>query len=288
MSIVRRVVIAATAALVLLAGCAGSGNGDEGALDAESVRSMPDVGGLARALDAPTTTAGATLAGTAESVASIATTTPPLAPLAPWQVLVAIVRPEVTLLALFDGPDGRAVNFELAMVNPWYFGGELALLVTSGRETDAWLQVALPTRPNGTTAWIRASDVTLRTHRVHAEIALGTRRLRVWDADSLLVDTGIVVGKASTPTPFGHFFVNARIEHANAGGAYGPWILSLSGFSEVLDTFDGGLPELAIHGTNQPGLIGQARSNGCIRVHNDVIRKLAEVVPLGTPVDIVA
>jgi lipoprotein-anchoring transpeptidase ErfK/SrfK len=56
----------------------------------------------------------------------------------------------------------------------------------------------------------------------------------------------------------------------------------------VLDMFDGGLPEIAIHGTNQPELMGQARSNGCIRLPNDAIQRLAEVVPLGTPVEIVA
>jgi lipoprotein-anchoring transpeptidase ErfK/SrfK len=146
----------------------------------------------------------------------------------------------------------------------------------------------VPTRPNGTTAWIHTADVTIRSHRVHAEIAVGARRLRAWDGETLLVDTTIVVGRPATPTPRGRFFVNARIKHSNPGGAYGPWILSLSAFSEALDSFDGGLPEIAIHGTNQPALLGQARSNGCIRVRNDVIDQLANAVPLGTPVEIVA
>jgi lipoprotein-anchoring transpeptidase ErfK/SrfK len=214
------------------------------------------------------------------------TTTPP-APLAPWQVLVAVAKPEVTELTTYDAPGGNPVTFELALANPWYFGGELALLVEEGRETEEWLRVGIPTRPNGTTAWIRRADVEIRTHRVHVTISLGERRLRAWDGDTLLVDEPVVIGKSSTPTPPGRFFVNARIRHGNPGGAYGPWILSLSGFSEALDTFDGGLPELAIHGTNRPELIGQARSNGCIRVANDVIERLSGIVPLGTPVEVV-
>jgi hypothetical protein len=218
-------------------------------------------------------------------------TAAPIAPsttLAPWQVLVAVANPEITELQTFDAPGGNPVTFELPLRNPWYFGGELALLVEQGRETDEWLHVAIPTRPNGTTAWIHRADVTIRSHRVHVQIALGERRVRVWDADTLLVDEPAVVGKSSTPTPLGRFFVNARIRHDNEGGAYGPWILSLSGFSEALETFDGGLPEIAIHGTNRPELIGQARSNGCIRLGNDVIRRLADLVPLGTPVEVVA
>ena len=48
----------------------------------------------------------------------------------------------------------------------------------------------------------------------------------------------------------------------SAGGAYGPWILALNGYSESLDSFDGGMPQLAFHGTNKPELIGTQASNG--------------------------
>ena len=43
---------------------------------------------------------------------------------------------------------------------------------------------------------------------------------------------------------------------------------------------------IGVHGTNQPGLIGSAVSNGCIRLRNPAIRKLARKLPLGTPVHI--
>jgi lipoprotein-anchoring transpeptidase ErfK/SrfK len=56
----------------------------------------------------------------------------------------------------------------------------------------------------------------------------------------------------------------------------------------VLHAFDGGIGQLAIHGTNRPDLIGQNVSNGCIRVSNAAITVLAEHVSIGTPVDIVA
>ena len=54
------------------------------------------------------------------------------------------------------------------------------------------------------------------------------------------------------------------------------------------DSFDGGLPEIALHGTNQPSLVGSAASNGCIRMPNDAILQLESLVPLGTVVHFVA
>jgi hypothetical protein len=267
-----RLAVVATTVLVavvtsLVGGCGSDGDG-EGL--AESARGTPAPDVLV-----------------SSSVPEEVTSTTALPPLAPWQVLVAVVRPEITRLETFDSPGGQPVEHEVAPVNPWYFGGELALLVEEGRETDEWLRVGIATRPNGTTAWIRRSDVTIRSHRMHAEVSLGERMLRLWDADTLLVETPVVIGTASTPTPPGRYFVNARIRRDNPGGAYGPWILSLSGFSEALETFDGGLPQLAIHGTNRPQYMGSARSNGCIRVENSVIERLAELTPLGTPVSVV-
>jgi lipoprotein-anchoring transpeptidase ErfK/SrfK len=41
---------------------------------------------------------------------------------------------------------------------------------------------------------------------------------------------------------------------------------------------------IAIHGTNQPWSIGQAVSNGCVRVRNDVLRRLFRQAIAGTPV----
>jgi lipoprotein-anchoring transpeptidase ErfK/SrfK len=231
---------------------------------------------------------------TAAPVIETTTTTAPtevvpdVRPLAPHEVLVAEVRPEIAQLTTYDSPDGNQFTPELAQVNPWYFGGALTLLVVGGLESDPWLEVALPSRPNGVTAWIHASDVTLRRHTFHITVSVGERVLRAYEADTLVLETPIVVGRPNTPTPLGHFYINAEIPQGNAGGAYGPMILSVSAFSEVLNSFDGGLPEIGLHGTNQPGLVGTASSNGCIRMPNDAITKLEALVPVGPRVDFVA
>ncbi len=40
----------------------------------------------------------------------------------------------------------------------------------------------------------------------------------------------------------------------------------------------------ALHGTNNPSSIGQAVSHGCVRLRNEDIEKLYEMVDVGTPV----
>ena len=47
--------------------------------------------------------------------------------------------------------------------------------------------------------------------------------------------------------------------------------IGLSGHCNVLTEFAGGDGQIAIHGTNDPGTIGQDVSHGCVRVDNDVI-----------------
>ena len=43
---------------------------------------------------------------------------------------------------------------------------------------------------------------------------------------------------------------------------------------------------VGIHGTNQPQLLPGRVSHGCVRVPNAAIRRLARLMPIGTPVRI--
>jgi len=60
----------------------------------------------------------------------------------------------------------------------------------------------------------------------------------------------------------------------------------LSGYSEVLFEFGGGDGQMGIHGTNDPTSLGRNVSNGCIRMSNAAITRLAKTLPLGVPVEI--
>jgi len=193
--------------------------------------------------------------------------------------------PSFRSIELFDAPDGNRISFDLPVLNPTWFRTDLTLMVTEGREGDEWVKVQLPVRPNGSEAWIDTDGFTFDSHRYHATVDLSEFHVEVFDGEDLIAATNAVIGRDAAPTPLGTYFINDKVQGDN--GAYGSWILSLSAFSETLDTFDGGLPVIAIHGTNSPELVGQALSSGCVRVPDDVIQFLADELPLGTRVEIV-
>lgn len=199
---------------------------------------------------------------------------------APPKTLPAIPRTGLNSAGSRKTADGWAFS------NPTYFENPLVMVVTA-RSGD-WLRVMVHARPNGMEGYVRADQVELTTTRYRMDLDLAKRHLKVFDGDELIVETDVVIGKDATPTPVGQFFINELIPQSNPGGTYGPWVLSTSAYSETLDTFDGGLPVVAFHGTNQPDLIGTQASNGCIRMPNDVVTKLAEIIPAGTLVNIVA
>jgi len=167
--------------------------------------------------------------------------------------------------------------------SPTSFGGHAVVVVTE--DHGNWLRVLVPARPNGTEGWVRRNDVALSTTTLHVEVLVGARTLRLYDGTTTVLEAPVIVGKSASPTPLGRFYVT-DVDAKYEGSAYGPWVLPLSGFSQALDTFGGGAPALALHGTNRPDLMSRAASNGCIRLPNDVITRLRDTLPMGTPVDI--
>jgi lipoprotein-anchoring transpeptidase ErfK/SrfK len=170
--------------------------------------------------------------------------------------------------------------------NPTYFKNPLVMQVLE--EHGDWLKVLIQARPNHTEGWVKASDVDISSTTYRMVLSLADRHLTVYDGDTVVAETDVVIGKETTPTPLGAFYLSEKIQQKNASGAYGPWILSTNGYSEALDLFDSGLPVVAFHGTNQPDLIGTQASNGCIRMPNDAVTQLADMLPAGTPIEIVA
>jgi lipoprotein-anchoring transpeptidase ErfK/SrfK len=165
------------------------------------------------------------------------------------------------------------------------FGTTTVLLATARK--GSWYRVSLPTRPNGSTGWLRARHVELRAVRDAIHVDLAARTL-TWSRDSRVVlTTPVAVGAPDTPTPTGSFFLTDLLDNADDTGPYGPFALGVSAHSDTLSEFAGGDGQIGIHGTDAPGSIGQSVSHGCVRVPNDVVTQLAQGLPLGTPVTIV-
>ena len=169
------------------------------------------------------------------------------------------------------------------------------VVFTVRSQTADWIDVNVPARPNGSHGYIRASDVTTFQHSCRIEIQLSTKKLRAYVGDDLLLEETVAIGQPKYPTPTGTFFTTSLIRPIKRVGkkkvadpVFGPYAYTLSGFSPNLETFGGGVGTLGIHGTNQPTLLGQEVSHGCIRMSNSAITKLAKILPVGVPVEIKA
>jgi len=230
----------------------------------------------------------------ATSAPTTSTTLPcgdPLLPAGASMSATAIPEGE---LEIRDAPDPTAPVVR-TLPNPRLINGDpgaavpLVFLVTDTPDDACdWVQVMLPVRPNGSTGFVRRSEVTLTPNPYRIEVRLEEYRLLVFQDDQPIMDTKIGRATDVTPTPPGQYYITELVKPPNPDGAYGPYAYGLSGFSEVLETFNGGPGQLAIHGTNQPQLIGQKVSHGCIRIHNDEITRLAGILPLGVPVTVFA
>jgi hypothetical protein len=158
----------------------------------------------------------------------------------------------------------------------------LPVLAHHGR----WLKVRLPGRPNGHSGWITRSGTRHWSTSWRLVVNRAQRRVLVYRSGRLVRVFKAVVGKASTPTPPGQFFVEESIAlRSYEVGA--PYALALSARSQVLQEFDGGPGQIAFHGlSNVGGVPGTAVSHGCVRLADDVMRWLVVRIGSGTPVTI--
>jgi lipoprotein-anchoring transpeptidase ErfK/SrfK len=158
----------------------------------------------------------------------------------------------------------------------------LPLLTRRGR----WLKVRLPGRPNGHTGWIGLAWTARSVTNWHIVVDLSRRRVTVYRDGRPVRVFRAVVGKPSTPTPPGQFFVEETITlRPTDVGA--PFALALSARSNVLQEFDGGPGQIAIHGlANIGGTLGSAASHGCVRLNNAAVRWLVVRIGPGVPVTI--
>lgn len=195
-------------------------------------------------------------------------------------VVATAARSSVPVYSSLGGPQTQT------LANPNDVGAPLTFLVRASE--GEWLRVLLPLRPNGATGWIKAGDVRLASHRYRIKVKLAEHRLFVTDGTETILDTAVGVGKVDTPTPGGLYFTKELMRPPNPNGAYGHYAYGLSGFSNVITSFEGGDGVIGIHGTNDPSSIGQDTTHGCLRISNDAIDFLAKRLPLGVPVDIEA
>jgi len=119
----------------------------------------------------------------------------------------------------------------------------------------------------------------------HVVLRLGQRRVFVYSDEVELVSYPVAVGRSNTPTPTGEFQVFEMVENpvwqspwTGAIQEPGPdsalgvrWI----GFARMPNGVIG------FHGTPTVSSIGQAASNGCVRLRNEHVLELFEHMQVG-------
>ncbi len=184
----------------------------------------------------------------------------------------------------YRSPDGPVSN---PIAATWH-GSPLDLPVVSSR--DGFLEVRLPSRPNGSTTWIRGNTVRLLETPYKIVIDLSTRHLLLYRYGRLVLDVPAGVGTVADPTPTGHFFVAFFAKAPSA--AWGPFVIVTSAHSNAIsDWEESGDAIVAIHGPlgadQAIGTTGAQVSHGCVRLH-DAALELLRVVPDGSPVEIIS
>ena len=184
----------------------------------------------------------------------------------------------------FGTPPGPMVQAD----GPYAGGAQVFLVLEARRAPDGsrWFRVLLPSRPNGRAAWLPETSLRVERNPWRIRVLVGARRVDLIRAGHVLASWKAAVGKSAYPTPTGSFAISEIVPQLNVGGVFGPVVLTLTAHSNTLSDFDGGDGRVALHGTNQPALLGSAASHGCVRLPNDAVRRIAKVVPPGTPVTV--
>jgi lipoprotein-anchoring transpeptidase ErfK/SrfK len=201
-----------------------------------------------------------------------------------------VAEAKVPLIPIYDFPG--APEHSRGLPNPWYVNDEKDKPVTQvflvKQQVKQWVEVYLPVRPNNTTGWLRLRDVNVTQTPYRIVVDLSDHRITVYNQGAVLLEEAVATGAAETPTPPGTYYLRVLLQAPNPNTVYGPYAYPLSGHSEVLTSFNGGDGELGIHGNNDESVLGQSVTAGCVRMKNASITMLASMLPLGTPVEILA
>ena len=240
------------------------------AVSAAVVAVVRSAGGEAAVAPTSTTT-------TTEPPATTTTVAPPEVPAS-----TNLASPKGEIPA-YDTPDGR----QISTVGLWY-GYPMTMPILE--ERDGWIRIMMPERPNGLTAWVRADQVERSTSPWRMVLRLSETRVYVYKDGYEVWSAPVGIGKDSTRTPTGSYFV-AVVEKPGPEG-YGPIVLNLNAHSEDIDSWKGsGDAITAFHGPfGSEELIrsgGGKVSNGCLRMLPEDQLKM-DGIALGSPVDIIA
>jgi len=182
------------------------------------------------------------------------------------------------------------VSLDIRPTTEWGTPNELLVLdERKDARGETWLRVEFDHRPNGYARWIESRFAYLSVDPWSITVSRAQRTISVYRYGVRRRWDHVVVGKPSTPTPGGLFAIASELLQPSPSEFTGSWILPITAHSNVLQEFEGGPGQIAIHGRGGSSFLnplGTAASHGCIRIENWLVDWIAARVPVGTPVDV--
>lgn len=156
---------------------------------------------------------------------------------------------------------------------------------SAARPGRRWVRVRLASDSGTGVAWVRRAALgRITVVRTHLFVDLAARRVTLVRLGRVVLQAPAGIGTPGAPTPTGEFYVRSRLTRY-AGAFYGPVAFGLSAGPPALTDWPVA-GAIGIHGTNRPQLVPGSVSRGSIRLRNPDVRRLARLLPLGTPVTI--
>ena len=156
--------------------------------------------------------------------------------------------------------------------------------------------VTVPSRPESpmpteatTPAVEQTTEQTEQAEQtVRLRLSLSDRKVYVYRGETLETSYPVAIGRPGWETPTGEYEVYSQLVDPG-------WTNPLDGSvmtpgpdnplgERWIAFWTDGVNEIGFHGTPNRDSVGQAASHGCIRMYNEDVRELYEVVALGTPV----
>ncbi|MBD2356054.1 L,D-transpeptidase [Tolypothrix sp. FACHB-123] len=148
--------------------------------------------------------------------------------------------------------------------------------------------ISQKTTENPATPVIKSTIPATAQKNIRLVLKLSMRKLYVYTGDNLQASYPVGIGKPGLETPVGKFKViemlkNPEWTHPQTGKLVLPGPNNPLG-ERWIAFWNIGREYIGFHGTPERASVGKAVSHGCVRMYNEHVRELYEIVKLGTPV----
>ncbi len=126
---------------------------------------------------------------------------------------------------------------------------------------------------------------------VNLVLRLKEKKVYVYKGDQVLAKYPVAIGKKTTPTPTGEWYVMEKIANPgwtnfNTGKFVKPGPKNPMG-ERWIGFYTDGKDMIGFHGTPDAKSVGKAVSNGCVRMFNQDVKAIFPLVEVGTVVRVV-